>query len=144
MTSRNQNAMGAQRLEMPRVYDAAPERVFREWIDPESVRVWLTGNGEASIDPRPGGLFYLGMAHQGSVNPHYGRYLRVDAPHVVEFTWMSEYTRGTETVVTLEFTPRGAQTELRLIHEGLPDDESVKVHRGGWTFLFDALSARLS
>ena len=144
MMGRNENAMGAFRLNVPRTYDATPERVFRAWTDPASVKAWLAASDEASIDPRAGGLFYLGMAHKGTVNPHYGRYLLVEAPRLLEFTWVSEHTHGKESVVTIEFTARGKQTELRLTHEGLPDEKAVQDHLGGWTYLLDTLVARLA
>ncbi|MEO7149585.1 MAG: SRPBCC domain-containing protein [Rhodanobacteraceae bacterium] len=81
---------------------------------------------------------------EGSIRPHYGRYLRVESPRLLEFTWVSEHTRGKESVVTIELTPLGKQTELRLTHEGLPDEEMAHAHRGGWTYFLDALVAHLA
>ncbi|MEO7149586.1 MAG: SRPBCC domain-containing protein [Rhodanobacteraceae bacterium] len=43
MANRNPSAMGKFKIEVPRTYDAAPERVFRAWTDPASVKVWLAG-----------------------------------------------------------------------------------------------------
>lgn len=143
MKGRNENAMGPFRISLPRTYDASPERVFRAWTDTESARAWLAMGGDASLDPRPDGLFYLGMLWNGDIMPHYGRYLRVEAPRLLEFTWVSETTRGKETVVTIEFTPRGRQTELRLTQEGLPDEESATKHTEGWTHFLDTLVVRL-
>ena len=48
--------------------------------------------------------------------PHYGRYLRIDRPRLLEFTWISEGTRGKESVVTIELVARGGKTELTLTH----------------------------
>lgn len=86
MKGPNENAMGLFRISLPRVYDASPERVFRAWTNAESARVWLAMGGGASIDPRPDGLFYLGMSWNGGIIPHYGCYLRVEAPRLLEFT----------------------------------------------------------
>lgn len=144
MKGRNENVMGPFRLNVSRTYDASPERVFRAWTDPASAKTWLAMGGDASIDPRPDGLFYLGMSWNGNILPHYGRYLRVEAPRLLEFTWMSETTRGKESVVTLEFAARGKQTELRLTNEGLPDDESAMKHTEGWTHFLDTLVERLA
>ena len=141
---RNENAMGSFRLSVPRTYDAPPERVFRAWTDPASMKAWLAEGGDVAADPQPDGLFYLGMMHGGVIRPHYGRYLHVESPRLLEFTWVSEHTRGKESVVTIEFTPRNRQTELRLTHEGLPDEEMVMAHTGGWTYFLDALVARLA
>ena len=143
MMGRNENAMGPFRISLPRTYDASPERVFRAWTDANSAKEWLAMGGDASIDPRPDGLFYIGMPHNGSIHPHYGRYLRVEAPRLLEFTWVSESTYGKESVVTIEFTPRGRQTELRLTHEGLPDEKQATGHTQGWTHFLDTLVDRL-
>ncbi len=143
MMGRNDNAMGGFRISVPRSYEATPERVFRAWTDQASVRAWLAGGEGAVIDARTGGLFYIEMPNAGRIYPHYGRYLRVDSPRLLEFTWVSEGTLGKESVVTIELTPRGTQTELRLTHEGLPDEKLAENHRGGWTHILEALVARL-
>ena len=126
MKGRNESAMGGFRLEMPRSYDASPERVFRAWTDQASLKAWLAEGGDVVADPRPDGLFYLGMMHSGEIRPHYGRYLRVESPRL------------------LEFTPRGSRTELRLTHEGLPDERMAIAHTEGWTFFLDTLVTQLS
>jgi uncharacterized protein YndB with AHSA1/START domain len=141
----NANAMGPSRISIQRSYDAPPERVFRAWTEPASVKAWLARGGEARIDPRPDGLFYLGMPFEGGVHPHYGRYLRVEPPRLVEFTWMSESTRGKESVVTLAFTPSGSGgTELHLAHAGLPDEDMAARHVAGWTHFLDGLVERFA
>lgn len=144
MMGRNENAMGPFRINMPRTYDASPERVFRAWTDLASMKTWLAEGGDVVADPRPDGLFYLGMLHSGKTNPHYGRYLRVEAPHLLEFTWVSQHTHGKESVVTIEFIPRGKQTELNLTHEGLPDEQMAVAHTEGWAFFLDSLVKQLS
>ena len=142
MMGRNENAMGPFRISVQKTYDASPERVFHAWTDPENVKAWLSLGGDTSIDPRPDGLFYVGMLWGGNILPHYGRYLRVEAPRLLEFTWVSETTRGKETVVTLEFVQRGKQTELKLTNEGLPDEDSAQKHAEGWTHFLDTLVPR--
>lgn len=143
MKGRNENAMGPFKFSVAKTYDATPERVFRAWIDADSARQWLAMGGDASIDARVDGLFYVGMLLNGNIMPHYGRYLRVDAPRLLEFTWVSQATRGKETVVTLEFVARGKQTELKLTNEGLPDEDSAQKHVEGWTHFLDTLVVRV-
>src|SRR5438046_3923118 len=54
-------------------------------------------------------LWYWEADHAGRLWAHYCRYLRVERPRLLEFTWMSEATRGLESRVTIEVTPsRGA------------------------------------
>lgn len=143
MIERNKNAMGEFGISIPRTYDAKPEQVFRAWTDPASVKAWLAGGKEISIDPREGGLFYLAMPWKERIFPHYGRYLRVDVPRVLEFTWVSEGSEGKESVVLIELTARGGKTELTLKHDGLPSEERAQDHHGGWSEFLDQLVARL-
>ncbi|HEY0229901.1 MAG TPA: SRPBCC domain-containing protein [Dokdonella sp.] len=143
MTERNEKAMGSFSTRVPRTYDASTERVFDAWTDPASLKAWLAAGGNASVDARVDGLFYLEMPSGGRIYPHYGRYLRIERPRLLEFTWVSEGTRGKESVVTIELTARGKQTELVLIHEGLPDEQMAAGHHGGWTEFLEGLVERL-
>ena len=143
MRTRNEKAMGQFQINIPRTYDATPERVFNAWVDPASVKAWLAGGKDIVIDPREGGLYYIEMPWQERIYPHYGRYLRVESPHVLEFTWVSEGTQGKESVVTIELTARHGKTELTLNHEGLPSEALAEDHRDGWTGFLDSLVDRL-
>jgi uncharacterized protein YndB with AHSA1/START domain len=144
MIGRNEHSMGPFRISIPKSYDASPERVFAAWTEPASAKAWLAEGGDIVMDPRPDGLFYFGMLHGGTPRPHYGRYLRVETPRLLEFTWVSEHTHGKESVVTIEFTPRGSGTDVRLTHEGLPDEKMAMAHTQGWTYFLDELVARVA
>jgi len=143
MTERNPPAMGAFSTRVPRAYDASAERVFDAWVDPASVKAWLAGGERTVVDARVDGLFYVEMAWEGRIYPHYGRYLRVERPHLLEFTWVSEGTQGKESVVLVEFIRRGARTELVLTHDGLPSEEMATSHHGGWSGFMEQLVERL-
>jgi uncharacterized protein YndB with AHSA1/START domain len=143
MTDCNEKGMGAFRADVARTYDAKPERVFDAWTNPASVSAWLAGGEKAIVDARVDGLFYIGMPWKERIYAHYGRYLRIEKPRLIEFTWVSEGTEGKESVVTIELIARGASTELRLSHIGLPSEESAASHKGGWSDFLDQLVARV-
>jgi uncharacterized protein YndB with AHSA1/START domain len=69
---------------------------------------------------------------------------RIDRPRRVEYTWMSEATKGVESivVVTFKFEPRGDQTRVTLRHSGVPDDEMGRQHKEGWTCVLSKLAER--
>ncbi len=50
----------------------------------------------------------------------------------IEYTWMSPFTHGLESVVTVELERKGDDTALQLRHAKLPDDELGRLHDGGW------------
>jgi uncharacterized protein YndB with AHSA1/START domain len=143
MKGRNNKAMGEFGINISRMYAATPEKIFKAWTDPVSVKAWLAGGKDIVIDPREGGLYYIEMPWQERIYPHYGRYLRVESPLALEFTWVSEGSLGKESVVTIELVARGKQTELTLKHEGLPNEATAKDHEGGWTDFLDRLVDRL-
>jgi uncharacterized protein YndB with AHSA1/START domain len=88
------------------------------------------------------GLFYLGVKHQGRTWPHYGRFLRIERPWLVEYTWVSEGTQGIETVVAVTFEALEGQTQVTLHHSGVPDDEMGRRHSEGWTWVLSMLAER--
>lgn len=131
-------------LTIARTYDAPAAKVFRAWADPKRAGQWLAPGGRMIGDARVDGLFYLAMLHGDRSWAHYGRYVRVEAPRLLEFTWVSEATHGLESLVTIEFREKGGRTELTLHHEGLPNEDMQREHTRGWTQFADELVAFLA
>jgi uncharacterized protein YndB with AHSA1/START domain len=131
------------RVTVPRRIDASPEEVFDAWADPELFRRWFQPRRailrKAAVDE----LWYWEADHAGRLWAHYCRYVRVERPRLLEFTWMSEATRGLESLVTLEMTPSRGATELVLTHTGLPDDEMGRGHEPGWKHFADVLAEKI-
>jgi len=131
-------------LTVSRTIPATPEQVFDAWMDPKSPGGPWLGAAELSLDPVVGGLLYLKVEYQGRTWPHYGRFLRIDRPRLVEYTWVSEATQGVESIVTVTFEPRGDGTEVTLRHARVPDDAMGQQHREGWTWILNALFERFA
>jgi uncharacterized protein YndB with AHSA1/START domain len=127
-------------ITVSRTIPASPEKVYDVWIDPKSPGGPWHGAERAILNPVVDGLYYLAIKHEGRVWPHYGRFTKMDRPRLLEHTWMSEGTKGIESVVTLTFEPRGDQTDVTLRHSGLPDDEAGRQHTEGWTWILSALA----
>jgi uncharacterized protein YndB with AHSA1/START domain len=129
-------------MTVTRTISAPAEKVFDVWIDPKSPGGPWFGADRVILNPVVDGLFYSAVKHEGRTWPHYGRFIRVERPHLVEHTWVSEGTRGVESVVTLTFEARGEQTEVTLCHSGVPDDEMGRKHKEGWTWVLSMLAKR--
>jgi uncharacterized protein YndB with AHSA1/START domain len=122
--------------------NAPAEAIFDIWMDPKSPGSPWFGCERVIMNPAVDGLFYHTVEHQGRIWPHYGRFVRLDRPHRIEHTWVSESTRGLETLLTLTFETRDGHTEVELRHTGVPDDEDGRKHKVGWTWLLSALAER--
>jgi len=125
-----------------RTIPAPAENVFDVWMDPKSPGGPWFGAERVILNPVVDGLFYLAVKHEGRTWPHYGRFVRIERPHRVEYTWVSEGTQGVESVVAVTFEPRGDQTDVTLRHSGVPDDEMGRRHEQGWTWVLSKLAER--
>lgn len=129
-------------ITVTRVIAAAAENVFDVWIDPKSPGGPWYGAERVILNPVVNGLFYFAVKHEGRTWPHYGRFVRIERPHRVEYTWVSEATKGVESIVDVTFERRGDQCEVTLRHSGVPDDEMGRQHQEGWTLVLSMLAER--
>jgi uncharacterized protein YndB with AHSA1/START domain len=119
------------------------ERVFDVWMNPKSPGGPWFGAERLIFNPVVDGLFYFAVKHEGRTWPHYGRFIRIDRPRRAEYTWVSEATKGVESVVTITMESRGDETEVTLQHAGVPDDEMGRRHKDGWTWILSMLAEAL-
>ena len=135
-------------ITVTRTIPAPAAKVYDVWIDPKSPGGPWFGAERAILNAVVDGLFYLAVKHEGRIWPHYGRFTQMQRPRLIEHTWMSEATKGADSVVTITLEPRGEQTEDTLRHSGVPDDELGRQHQEGWTWMLselaDAFAARRS
>jgi uncharacterized protein YndB with AHSA1/START domain len=118
------------------------EEVFDAWLDRNSPGgLWFEVE-RAIVNPVVDGLFYHSVLHEGKSWAHYGRFIRLVRGRTIEHTWVSEATKGLESIVTITLTPRSGSTEVTLRHTNLPDDDLARSHQGGWSWYLDTLAKR--
>jgi uncharacterized protein YndB with AHSA1/START domain len=133
-------------LVLRRTFAASRERVFRAWTTPAALERWLKPRSlniiVRALDVRVGGSFCFEIADGNRI---VGTYLQVVPPERLAFTWSGTIAQSQETVVTLDFFERGAETtEVVLTHEGLvAPDQRTRVE-SGWSSFFDALAVVLA
>jgi uncharacterized protein YndB with AHSA1/START domain len=136
------------RLEVRREIEiaASPETVWELLVDPDkAVRWW---GQTVRIDARPGGELRIEVT-RGSVAS--GEVLEADPPRRLVYTWGWELGGGGPEIVPpgsstveIELVPSGAGTTLRLVHRGLPDENSLTNHSQGWDHYLGRLAVAAS
>jgi uncharacterized protein YndB with AHSA1/START domain len=113
-----------------------PEAAFDAWLDPRQAARFLAAHtmtvGEFTNDPREGGGFRLVMQGAGDRFEHSGRYVVIERPRRLVFTWISTATDHRLSLVTVVFTPADGGVRIDLEHEGIPDAERAFRHERGW------------
>ena len=136
-------------VRVERVMPAAPEVVFDQWLDPESLEEWMCPRPvrvvAITVEPRVGGSVRFDVDDSGTSVLITGRFLAIERPHLLRFTWSnSNWPDPTAvSVVNVAFAPfDGDQTLMSIEHSLLPPEEFDNF-QNGWTLTFDQLAAVL-
>lgn len=129
-------------LNFQRTIPAPPAEVYDAWLDTQNPGNPWYQSDRLDFKPKPGGLYhFMRIKDSGQEMPHYGRFVALERPHRIQLAWMSLFTRGLESVVTVTFEAKGQDTLLKLKHENLPDDGYGHGHKH-WEVLLEQLAAR--
>lgn len=129
-------------LNLSRTIDATPAEVFEAWIDPTGpVSPW-SGVAKAIVNPpKVDGLFYSMYRLEDRQMAHYRRFIALEKPRRIQYTWVSEATRGFESLVTLTLEPLGDKTVVQINHANLPDDDGGRRHQQAHGYLLARMSS---
>jgi uncharacterized protein YndB with AHSA1/START domain len=137
-----------------RVFDAPPERVWREWTEPQRFADWYGGPegviplDTVEMDVRPGGKWRATMFFGPDRREirWSGEFREVEAPRRLVLTLTDRPGEdGVPAVVTVELIDLGdGRTEMRFEQR---DDMTPGQHeaaRSGWGGFFDRMDERLA
>ena len=145
------------RVEVRRMFVAPREKVFEAWTQREKLEKWMcrfprNDTRYTASDARPGVVAVMDVkTPSGQRFIQTITYRDIEPPSKLVFSWdWQEFSAAGEkidearnTLVTVEFQPRGTFTEVILTHEGLPTAELRARHERGWIGCFDALTETL-
>ena len=126
-------------VELTRRIQAPPELVYRYFTEPDRFRAWL-GIG-AELNARPGGDYRIQLTDDTGISAS-GRYVELDPPRRVVFTWGFEGLDGLPpgaSTVEVTLTADDDATVVRLRHTGLDGREVCDFHVWGWDKALDRL-----
>jgi uncharacterized protein YndB with AHSA1/START domain len=134
-------------LEITRIFDATPDRVFEAWLHRDEWASWIGPEGVhcdlALFEPRIGGRYRLTMhLPDGETLPITGVFTSIETNKSFSFTWGKEGDPR-DTLVTVTLRDLDGRTELRLRHEGLPTAADRDGHGRGWNSALNKLAAHL-
>ncbi len=118
------------RVEHELYVDAGPALVFAMFTEAERYVRWM--GQEATLDPRPGGIYRVVVNDHATVA---GTYTVVEPFVRVEFTWGFEGDPSSppgSSLVSIILTPHDSGTRLRLVHTGL-EHPALEPHDRGWS-----------
>lgn len=135
-------------LRVEHVFSASAELVFDAWIDPKTAGKWLfaTDTGtmvRVDIDARPGGEFNLTDRRDGLDIEHVGRYLEIDRPRRLVFTFAVPYYSKLETTVTIDIESLDSGCKLTLTQADVLPEWSEPSKRG-WGMILSKLELHLA
>jgi len=99
-----------------------------------------------SIEPRVGGSLRLEIEENGVEFSVWGRFLALDAPRLIRFTWSCSTwpDPGVESIVTVTLDVHGVgATDMTIEHSLLPEDLADR-HDEGWRAIAEQLGDELS
>jgi uncharacterized protein YndB with AHSA1/START domain len=145
------------KLEVRRMFAAPREKVFEAWTQREKVEKWMCRFPRhetrfTTSDARPGGTNVMEVKNpQGETFKQSVTYRDIEPPKKLVFTWDwqkfsasgEKVDEARDTLVTVEFEPRGIFTEVILTHEGLATAAQREAHSKGWNGCFDRLEEEL-
>ena len=114
---------------------APAKRIFEALANPEQRKEWWGAEGRfqttnVESDLRVGGKWKMVGTTFGRTFTIKGEYRAIEAPHVLEFTWLPDWQPNpTETLVRFELIEKNGRTTVRLMHSGLTH-EGLQAHKG--------------
>lgn len=137
-------------VEIVRELNASVDVVFRAWTQPAHLCRWFHGTrakvDSVEIDLCNGGAYRIAFSDNEEVYVVCGVYVRVQPPHLIEFTWRWEASdlQPDETLVHVELEAIGQRTRMHLNHTKFASDALRQEHLTGWETVLAALAEYVS
>ena len=134
-------------LEMTKVFNTTPGRLFKAWTNEKDFAAWYGPAGfkviYCKLDVRVGGHWRAGIS-TGASEEYWmeGKYLEIIEGEKLVFTFndgSEQKNSGLETIVTISFSKLGNQTIMHFNQSVFPTVKDRDSHHDGWASAFGCL-----
>jgi uncharacterized protein YndB with AHSA1/START domain len=126
-------------IRLHRVLRAAPEKIYRAFLDPDAMAKWLPPNGFTGkvheMDAKVGGSHKMSFTNFTNGQSHsFGGTYRELVPHTrIRYTdKFDDPSLPGEIQVTIDLKEASCGTELNIVQEGVPDVIPAEMCYLGW------------
>lgn len=131
-------------LEVSKVINADRSQIFKALTNSSIMEKWFFAGPDgwsASVNANviEGGKYTIDMHGEDVTHSHNGEYREVIENEKIVFTWNSQAVRDTIVTITLNEVDGG--TEVKLVHDFLPNQQMKENHTNGWTAILGRLAA---
>jgi uncharacterized protein YndB with AHSA1/START domain len=119
--------MSTNTIRLHRVLRAAPDRVYRAFLDPDAMAKWLPPNGFTgkvhSMDAKVGGSYKMSFTNFGTGKSHSfgGTFLELKPHELLRYTdQFDDPNLPGEMVTTVNLKKVSCGTEVSIVQEGVP------------------------
>jgi uncharacterized protein YndB with AHSA1/START domain len=134
-------------IRLHRVLKAAPERVYRAFLDPDAIVKWMPPNGFTAkvhhMDVRKGGTYKMSFTNFSTGKSHSfgGEYIELIPNQRIRNTdKFDDPNLPGQMQVTTTFKKVSTGTELEIVQEGVPDVIPAEACYLGWQESLDLLT----
>src|SRR5208282_3833558 len=136
---KGKETMPTNTLRLHRVLRAAPEKIYRAFLDADAVAKWLPPNGFTGkvhhLDAKVGGTHKMSFTNFTTGHSHSfgGRYVELVPHELIRYTdKFDDPNLPGELQVTLTFKKVSVGTELNVVQEGVPEVIPPEACYLGW------------
>lgn len=133
------NIMSTNTVKLHRVFRAAPDKVYRAFLDPDAMVKWLPPNGFTGkvdhVDARVGGTYRMSFTNFGSgQSQSFGGEYRELVPNerIVHTDKFDDPNLPGEMITTITFSQVSVGTEVNVVQEGIPAAIPTEACYLGW------------
>src|SRR5947209_2719457 len=131
--------MTTNTIRLHRVLRAAPERIYRAFLDPDAMVKWLPPNGFTGkvddVDARIGGTYKMSCTNFTTRQSHSfgGEYLEIVPNKLIRHTdRFDDPNMSGEMTTTITLKPVSVGTDVNIVQEGIPEAIPAETCYLGW------------